>query len=176
MSTERILRCYDYVNQPFPRVQEALRKDVAGILRRATTGAAERERDIAAQLHVRLGAIDVAADVSIMIGPVEETMSSPWGYQVSVFPLQWQSLSAPSLFPQMKAKLYVYPLSTRETQIEIDGTYTPPLGLLGDAIDAVVGHRIAQASVLHFVQDIAALLRSELAAQPEAAETTRATG
>lgn len=174
MTTERTLRCYDYVNQPFPRVQEVLRKDAAGVFRRATTSAAEREHDIAVQLRVRLGALDVAADVRVEIGPVEETMSSPWGYQVSIFPLTWRSISAPSLFPQMNAKLYVYPLSARETQIEIDGTYEPPLGMLGDAIDAVVGHRIAEASVLHFVQDVAALLRAELAVQAASERVAKA--
>jgi hypothetical protein len=167
MTTARPIRCYDYVNQPCPRVQAALRQDTAGIFWRATTSGAEREQAICAQLHVRLGALDVAADVSVEIGPVEETMSSPYGYQVTVFPLSWSSIAHPSLFPLMHAKLYVYPLSSRETQIELEGTYQPPLGALGGAIDAAIGHRIAEASVLRFVQDVAALLRAELAKRPD---------
>jgi hypothetical protein len=166
MTTERPIRCYDYVNQPCPRVQAALRQDAAGLFLRATTSAAEREHAICAQLHVRLGALDVAADVRVEIGPVKETMPSPYGYQVTVFPLSWKSISYPNLFPLMHAKLYVYPLSSWETQIELEGSYQPPLGVLGGAIDAAVGHRIAEAAVLRFVQDVAALLRVELTARP----------
>jgi hypothetical protein len=35
--------------------------------------------------------------------------------------------------------------------------------VVGDAIDALVGHRVALASVHRFLADVAALLRSELA-------------
>ena len=67
----------------------------------------------------------------------------------------------------MRGRLSVYPLSRSETQLEFEGVYDPPLGLLGDAIDAMAGHRIAEASVLQFLRDVAALLRSELATAPQ---------
>ncbi len=163
MAIERTLRCYDYVNQPFPQVDAALRRDAAGIFARATRSAAEREHSVGVQLHVRVGVLDVATDVRVELGPVKDTMSSPYGYPVVVFPLTWASLKSPSLFPCMKATLSVYPLSGTETQLEFEGTYDPPFGWIGDAVDAMVGHRIAEASALQFVRDIAALLRSELA-------------
>ena len=159
MTFERALRCYDYVNQPFAQVQGALRRDTVGIFTRATTSAAEREHAIGTQLHARFGVLDVAADVRVEVGPVQDTMSSPYGYE-----LTWSSIESPSLFPRMKGKLSVYPLSREITQLEFEGTYDPPLGLLGDAIDALVGHRIAEASVLQFLRDVAALLRAEMVA------------
>jgi hypothetical protein len=165
MTAQRTLRCYDYVNQPFAQVEGALRRDAAGIFKRATTGAAERERAIAVQLHVQVGALDVATDVEVEVGPVDDTTSSPFGSQATVFPLSWRAASSPSLFPCMKARLSVYPLSRAETQLEFEGTYDPPFGWLGDAIDSAVGHRLAEASVLHFLHDVAALLRTELSAK-----------
>jgi hypothetical protein len=168
MSIERTLRCYDYVSQPFEQVHTALSRDAAGIFKRATTVAAEREYAISVQLRVRVGMVSVATDVHVDVGPMQDTTSSPLGYEVKVFPLTWRSISGPSLFPSMNAKLLVYPLSRFETQLEFEGTYDPPLGVLGDAFDAVVGHRIAEASVLHFLQDVTALL-AELA--KPAAET-----
>jgi hypothetical protein len=163
MTTDRTLRCYDYVSQPFAQVHAALSRDAAGIFKRATTVAAEREYAIGVQLRVRVGVISVATDVHVEVGPMQNTTSSPLACEVKIFPLTWSSISSPSLFPHMKAKLLVYPLSRLETQLEFEGTYDPPLGLLGDAFDSVVGHRIAEASVLHFLQDVTALLRSELA-------------
>jgi hypothetical protein len=51
-----------------------------------------------------------------------------------------------------------------ETQIELHGRYTPPLGTIGSALDSLIGHRVADASVHRFVTDVASLLRDELAA------------
>jgi hypothetical protein len=62
----------------------------------------------------------------------------------------------------MEATLSIYALSATETQIALDGRYRPPLGALGHALDAMVGHPIAEASVLRFVQDVAARINAEL--------------
>jgi hypothetical protein len=62
----------------------------------------------------------------------------------------------------MRAELSVYPLTATETQLDFAGRYEPPLGALGSAMDAMVGHRIAEASVHRFLQDVAAYLRREL--------------
>jgi hypothetical protein len=51
----------------------------------------------------------------------------------------------------MEAELVVYPLSKSETQLELQGRCSPPLGALGGALDSLVGHRIADASVHRFV-------------------------
>jgi hypothetical protein len=163
MTSKHSLRCYDYVNQPFDRVAAALRSDAEGVFKRATASASEREHAIAVQLRVRVGSLEVATDVRVEVGPTEEKVSAPEGYQMTVFPLTWRSISSPSLFPHMHARLLIYPLSSSETQLEFDGAYDPPLGLFGDAIDALVGKRIAEATVLRFVQDVAALLRRQLA-------------
>ena len=77
--------------------------------------------------------------------------------------LRWKAARAAALFPSMEAELVVYPLSKDETQLELHGLYRPPLGAIGSALDSLVGHRIADASVHRFVTDVASLLRSELA-------------
>ena len=168
MTEHHRLRCYEYVNQPYEQVQAALRADVNGIFKRATMMSAERANAVGAQLHVQVGALDVATEVQIEVGPVEDKMSSPYGYPITEFPLSWRSKHLPGLFPHMKARLQVYPLSTTETQLELEGVYDPPLGLLGDAIDALVGHRVTEAAALQFVQDVTARLRSEMQTAPRA--------
>jgi hypothetical protein len=166
MSTARRLRSYDYVNQPLAAVLAALQRGAPGIFTRATNGAAEREHALGVQLRVKIGMLDVATDVHVEVGTVEGPNPSPSGYEVAAFPLSWHAVASPSLFPHMQAKLLVYPLSSHETQLELEGSYDPPFGLLGDAIDSVAGHRIAEACVHQFVQDVAAQLRAELARAP----------
>ncbi len=46
----------------------------------------------------------------------------------------------------------------RTSRLEIDGTYEPPGGLPGRAFDALVGSRIARASLTGLVADLARAL------------------
>jgi hypothetical protein len=69
----------------------------------------------------------------------------------------------------MHAVLWAYALTPTETQLELEGKYAPPLGVVGKAVDAVIGHRIAQASMHRFIQEVAARLREELAPAAAAA-------
>jgi hypothetical protein len=77
--------------------------------------------------------------------------------------LEWQAAKMPSLFPLMKAELSIYPLTASETQLDFSGLYEPPLGAVGKALNAIVGHRIAEVSVHRFVSDVAGHLRQALA-------------
>lgn len=169
MSLGHTIRCYEYVNKPFAQVQGALRCDAAGIFARATTKATARV--VAVQLHARVGPLDVATEVKVEVGAALDTLSSAYGYDVTVFPLAWRAVHTPNLFPRMKGKLSVFPISRDVTQLELEGTYDPPLGLIGDALDALAGHRVAEASVLQFLREVAGRLTAELGAevQPTAA-------
>jgi hypothetical protein len=62
----------------------------------------------------------------------------------------------------MKADLSIYPITATETQLDFKGLYEPPLGPLGKAANAMVGHRIAEVSVHRFVSDVAEYLRKTL--------------
>ena len=68
----------------------------------------------------------------------------------------------PRLFPLMKAELFIYPLTATETQLDFVGLYEPPLGAVGKAVNAIVGHRLAEVSVHRFVNDVAGYLRQAL--------------
>jgi|MudIll2142460700_1097286.scaffolds.fasta_scaffold03446_2 hypothetical protein len=155
------LRVYDYVNQPFARVAEALSRDTKGIIQRATTIASERAKDLGGKLHAHVGPIDVTAEISIELGPMDDT-PMPSGREALRIPIAWHAIRSQKAFPAMQAEVTIYPLTSTETQLELAGTYEPPLGALGRAIDSALLHRIAEASVLQFVQEIARYLREDL--------------
>jgi hypothetical protein len=77
--------------------------------------------------------------------------------------LEWQAAKMPSLFPLMKAELSIHPLTASETQLDFSGLYEPPFGAVGKAMNAIVGHRIAEVSVHRFISDVKAYLRQVLA-------------
>jgi hypothetical protein len=59
-------------------------------------------------------------------------------------------------------ELSAWPLSSTETQLEIVGEYRPPMGVVGKAMDAAVGHRIAEASVHSFLEDVVEQMKHDL--------------
>lgn len=158
MTTE--LRAYDYVNQPYETVCAALAREGAlDVLRRATKSAATRGASLVAALRIEVAGIEIQKDVSIAAGPMRKTRSS------AVIPILWNAAHGSGWFPVMLGELRIYPLSPGETQLEIHGRYSPPLGAIGHVIDAAIGHRIAEASVHTFASDVAAQLREELRAR-----------
>jgi hypothetical protein len=152
------LRSYDYVNRPYATVRDALVTDAPGIFRRATSAAAARADALSAELHARVGPVDVSADIDIEVRSIEEGVS-PLETASTRLELAWSAKAHPGLFPVMRAVLSIYPLSASETQIDLAGVYQPPLGVLGQVIDAAIGHRVAEASVHRFVEQVAAFLR-----------------
>ena len=162
MSKGREIRCFDYVNHPYEQVRDALSKDAALVFQAATKAAASRASSIASELRVDIGGIGLEADILISVTKIEDQgpdLSTP----LTRLHLKWQAAKLPALFPLMDAELSIYPLTAHETQLDFSGVYEPPLGPMGKAINAVVGHRIAEVSVHRFVNDVAAHLRQELA-------------
>ena len=162
MSEGREIRDYDYVNHPYARVRDVLSKDAPAVFQSATKAASSRAQSIASELRVDISGIAVEADIIVSVKKVEEQtpeMAAP----ITRLQLEWQAAKRPGLFPLMKAELSIYPLTASETQLEFSGNYEPPFGALGKAMDAVVGYRIAEASVHRFVNDVAGYLRQALA-------------
>jgi hypothetical protein len=122
--------------------------------------AAERGDEIVAALEVSIGGLRVSKDVLVRVGAIRE--EGAVHSRVTHVALEWQARQQPGLFPVMNADLRIYPLSPTETQVELEGDYEPPLGLLGSAVDAVVGHRLAEASVHRFVRAVVERLRQDV--------------
>jgi hypothetical protein len=168
LTEPRELRCYDYVNVPYDKVRDALERDAAGLFQRATTTAASRAQALVATLRVGVGALEIGADIKIVVRSVAERLSVLGDRRVEVA-LGWTAARGAGLFPAMEATLTAYALSAGETQLDLYGRYRPPLGVVGSALDALAGHRLAEASVLRFLQDVARLINREHALRDDVA-------
>lgn len=155
----REIRSFDYVNAPFERVRAALTRDAPAVFRSATKAAAGRTHSVASALRVEIAGIEFGKEIEISVREVER---DPAVTNITSLQLEWKAAKAPGLFPMMKAELAIYPLTSTETQLDFSGHYEAPLGWLGTAVDAAVGHRIAEASVHRFVAEVAHYLRTEL--------------
>ena len=162
MATGREIRCYDYVNRPYAEVRDALSNGALAVFQSATTAAASRARSIASALHVDFGGVGLEADIRISVKNIEEKVSEAMSAPVTRLQLEWEAAGMPRLFPLMKGEISIYRLTATETQLDFSGVYEPPLGALGQAVNAIVGHRIAEVSVHRFVRDVAGYLRRAL--------------
>jgi len=164
MPKGRHIRAFDYVNQPYERVRTVLLEGGPDIFSGATKAAAARALSVASGLHVNVAGLEVSADIDLQVKSVEDDPDAPLGGQATRLHLEWEAARAPRLFPVMKGDLSAYALSGTETQLDFEGHYEPPMGAVGSAINAVVGHRIAEASVHRFVSDVAGHLRDVMKA------------
>lgn len=162
MSKGAKIRCYDYVNHPYVRVRDALGQNALGIFQSATKAAASRAQSIAAELRFDVAGIGVKTDIKIHVRKVEETIDMISTPTTRLF-LEWEAATVRRLFPLMNGELAVYSLTPTETQLDFSGVYKPPFGGLGKAVNAIVGHRIAEVSVHGFINDVAEYLRRSLA-------------
>ena len=162
MTEPRTLRFYGYVDRSYERVSDLLRAQPLGLITRATSSAAKRAQELAVVLRVGVGAIEVGVDVKATVKRIRVEESVAGLPPVTCVEIGWEAARAPALFPIMRADLSAWPTLSNETQIEIEGEYQPPFRGLGKTLDAVLLHRVAQASVHRFLEDVIAQVRREL--------------
>lgn len=164
MSEPHVIHCYEYVNRPYEEVAGALVHDAVGLFQRATSSATGRANALVSTLKVRVAGLEVGKSVVVHVRKVDRHAHAPGriAAEATELALEWEAETGAALFPSMRATLTIYPLSPSETQLDLDGTYAPPGGVLGDVADRVLGHRIAEASVHTFLGALAHRVSEEL--------------
>ena len=147
-----------YVDRPFRNVERELleRFEELG----AWASAAYRDgEDIRARLAVGKTPV-LAKEVSLHVGePIR-------AHAHTTVPLMWDATGSPGLFPRMLADLIIAPLGSSRAQLTFRGSYDPPLGPVGEALDRALLHRVAESSVKAFMDRIALALGQADDAEP----------
>lgn len=81
----------------------------------------------------------------------------------TVLPISWRATGPDGLFPALEADIEVAPLGSQRTQLSISARYTPPLGTLGKAVDRLLLHRVAEATLRDFLERVARRIEAEAA-------------
>jgi hypothetical protein len=73
--------------------------------------------------------------------------------------LRWEATGATGeLFPVLDAELTLTPDGQTRTRLELVGSYRPPLGRAGEALDRMLMRRIATATISSYLEHTAAVL------------------
>lgn len=161
----RQVHCYDYVPLPLERVREALQNDGVCMFERATQAATGRARSLVSALRLTVGGIEIGKNIVIRVTEVQVAPKSNEGELEGAMKLdlEWTAETHPRLFPSMRATLVASSVLPEETRLDLFGAYDPPGGAFGSAADHVIGHRIAEACVHRFLDELASRLCQELA-------------
>lgn len=101
------------------------------------------------EIRARLGGGGLAKTVRLELGAPLDGEG-----QVTV-PLLWEATGTPGLFPKMEADLTLTAVGPERCHLAFRGSYRPPLGPVGRALDQGLLHRIAESSVKGFVDRLA---------------------
>jgi hypothetical protein len=113
------------------------------------------------ELRVRIGP---GLDRQLFAKTVRLNVGTPVATESDVaIPIVWEATGARVLFPRMEGDLILAALGPDLCQLTLRGSYRPPLGPIGRAIDRTILHRVAEASVRSFVERIAAPLSADVA-------------
>ena len=78
----------------------------------------------------------------------------------------WKALKAEAIFPVLAGDLELASVGPAVTQLTLIGTYRPPISVLGEVGDRLVGHHVAEAVVRRFVLDVATALEAKVSTLP----------
>jgi len=87
--------------------------------------------------------------------------------------LRWEATGvAGDLFPVLDADLSISPAGEHSTRLVLSGSYRPPLGRLGAALDRAILHHLADATIDALLHSIADALASPATAAHPAADAS----
>lgn len=82
------------------------------------------------------------------------------GPKRTLLPVSWASTGGPPLFPRMEGTLAIEALDHDMGRLTLSANYDPPLGQLGAALDRVLLHHLAEATIRDFLERLASQLNS----------------
>ena len=158
------LRYFVEVPLSVDRVERALLTSSSGWLSAMAGVAQERGDGLLTEVGVGPLATRFRRRVTILLGaPVRfPSMTS--------VPLTWEPVGLEGVLPRLDGNLELGALGEDRTQLAISARYRPPLGVVGRAVDRVLLHRVAEATVKDFLDRLGQAILS----QTGGAETMRA--
>lgn len=138
--TRRDVQFVRVIDAPYTKVRDRLRFDPATIL---GEGRADDGR-ITSPLCATLRGQTVERELLLEVVAFDEPDGLATGAHVV---LRGDACHHPDLFPHLEARFDVVPVSDGRTALFFVATYTPPLGVVGAALDALALHRFAERSL-----------------------------
>lgn len=120
-----------------------------------------------AAVHANGHGVEVLSELGFKVGKqrigrtIEVKLGDPMrGNGFTLVPLQWKAAGSSALFPKLDGHIEIARIGPASTQLGISATYEPPFGIVGQAADRALFHRVAEMTVKDFLERIAAKMNS----------------
>jgi hypothetical protein len=140
VAVQRVVRC------PFSVAFEY----AGGFFRQA----AERDAEVGVPLRYLVPTLGGRLRKPVRIEAVRRPDEAETGRAHDEFELGWTA--GTRFFPDFCGTLRLRIASVEETLLSLEGTYRPPFGVVGAVFDALVGRRIARATMCDLLDQLAA--------------------
>jgi hypothetical protein len=113
--------------------------------------------ELVAKVGLRIGDIPVYKHVHLRIDERPSALPA----DRLMLPVSWEAAGGPPIFPKMEGTVHVEP-DGQGTKITLNALYDPPFGPIGQLLDRAVMHRLAQITLLDFVERLASAIATQL--------------
>jgi hypothetical protein len=148
-----------FVELPLPaaQVERALLDHPPDWLAEMAGAAQRRGDDLLTEVGVGVGPLGtrLGRRVAVQLG---EPVRFP---SMTSLPLTWEPIGLEGLLPRLDADIELGSLGEDRTQLAVSARYRPPLGVVGRAVDRVLLHRVAEATVKDFLDRVGAAITSQ---------------
>ncbi|HVH53219.1 MAG TPA: hypothetical protein VNA32_03720 [Actinomycetota bacterium] len=142
------IRYYLELSLPFEDVEEGLLADPQEWLPGIAGEAEARGEQLLGEVGFSFDDRRLSKEVHIELGPPYRMPGK------TLLPLSWKATGPERLFPSLDADLEIAALGRSRTQLSISARYRPPLGVVGKALDRVLLHRVAEATIKDFLDRV----------------------
>ena len=149
------MRYYIELSLPVAVVEQALVGSPAGWLSAVAGEAQARGDGLLGEVGVGPLGDRLRRQVRIQLG---EPVRFP---SMTSLPLTWEPVGLEGVLPRLDANLELGALGGDRTQLAISARYRPPLGVVGRAVDRVLLHRVAEATVKDFLDRVGAAISAQ---------------
>jgi hypothetical protein len=161
------LRYFTELPLPVEAVEQALLPATGRWLPGLAEQAGSRGEQLLAEVGIGLAGRGLRKRVQVKLGPVVHYPSR------TTLAMTWQPTSAQTLLPVLEAELEIGTLGVHRTQLALNASYRPPLGTVGRVIDRALLHRVAEATVKDFLDQVGEAIRGITDQQRRAADSAR---
>ncbi len=151
------LRAYVELTLRAADVEEVLLRSPERWIPSLATSADERGDRLLGEAGFPVAGHHVGKRVEIALGQPVRTLGRTW------LPISWRPTAPRGLFPALDGELEVAPLGPRLTQLGLSARYKPPFGLVGESLNRVLLHRVAEATIRDFVERVGSRVQEEVA-------------
>lgn len=106
-------------------------------------------------VQMRASGVLAAAGVDALVDVGDLELDPPG---LAVRAVAWRALNADRVFPRMVGELELAATTDTACRLTLVGGYQPPVSVVGDAADRLVGRHVAEAVIRTFLEEVAAAL------------------